>query len=59
MAAHGSTLVTCPLTRSKPRGWFLQALAATTENAPAIPAIPMGTAASMWALGGSRSQAYR
>jgi hypothetical protein len=59
MAAHGSTLVTRPLTRSKPLGWFIQALAATTENAPATPAITIGTAVSMCAFGGSRSRSYR
>jgi hypothetical protein len=59
IAAHGSTLVTLPSTRSKPRGWFIQALAATTKKAPATPEITIGTPQSRCRRGGSRSQAYR
>ncbi len=40
----GSTSVTFPLpSRVKPCGWFIQALTATTEKAPPIPEITIGT----------------
>jgi hypothetical protein len=57
MAAQGSGFVTLPPTRSKPRGSCIHALADTTKNADAVPLTTMGSPASMWARGDSRSQA--
>ena len=56
MAPSGSTPVILPSTRSKPRGWFIQALALTTQKVPTIPAIRIGTAAHMCVRAGRRSQ---
>ena len=60
MASHGWTSVTIPSGPSaKPVGPFIQALAATTKNAEAMPATAIGTPVQQWTRGGSRSQPYR
>ena len=51
------TDVTLPAAFSvNPPGWFIHELAATTANAPPMPAMTMGTAVSRCSLGGSRFQ---
>jgi hypothetical protein len=57
IAAHGSTVTTRPLTVSKPVGCCIHALAVTTKNALATPAMTMGMPESMCWTGGIRSQA--
>ena len=42
--------------RVKPCGWFIQALAATTEKAPPMPVITIGTPDQKWAQPLSRFQ---
>ncbi len=41
---------------SKPRGWFIQALAVTTNHAEATPATGIGRPTRRWARGENRSQ---
>jgi hypothetical protein len=59
IAPTGSASTICPFTMRKPRGVFIQPLAATTKNAPAIPEMIIGTADSMCARGDIRSHPYR
>ena len=40
----------------KPCGWFIQELAATTEKAPPMPVITIGTPDQKWAQPPSRFQ---
>ena len=52
----GSTSVTSPLVRVKPCGWFIHELTETTEKAPPIPVITIGTPAQKCVHGASRFQ---
>ena len=53
----GSTSVTLPAeSRVTPCGEFIQALAATTEMLPKMPATAIGTPVQKWAHGFSRRQ---
>lgn len=56
IAAHTSTMVTPPLTRSNPRGRVVHAFAITTKNTEAIPATAPGLPESRWSSARSRSQ---
>ena len=57
ITSSGLTLATWPLGPSvKPAGVFIQALAETTENAPPIPEIAIGTPLQKCAHPGSRFQ---
>ena len=52
MTSIGSTSVTRPaLSSVKPSGWFIQALAATTETVPPMPQITIGTPVHQWVQG--------
>ena len=56
MAAQGSGSTTFPAASSRnPVGWFIQALAVTTNQAEATPATTTGTPVRRWARGESRS----
>ena len=54
-AAHGCT-ATVPVDERNPVGVFMNPFAATTKNADATPAIPIGTPLQRCTRGGKRSQ---
>ena len=57
MTPHGSTWTIWPAeSRVNPDGSFIQALAATTEMLPPMPAITIGTPVQKWAHGFRRRQ---
>ena len=56
-AAQGSGSTTLPDGSSRnPVGWFIQALAVTTNQADATPATTMGRPVRRWTRGDRRSQ---
>jgi hypothetical protein len=59
IAATGWAATTCPFSSRNPVGVFIQAFAATTKNAPAMPDSRIGTPESMCARGDKRSQPNR
>ena len=55
--SRGATAATRPSgPRVNPAGWFIQALAATTENVPPMPDRATGMPLSRWARGERRRQ---
>ena len=57
IAAQGSGRRRCrPRSSRKPAGWFIQALAVTTNQAEATPATTIGTPVSRCTRGDRRSQ---
>ena len=52
----GSTFVTSPFVIVKPCGWFIHALTATTEKAPPMPQIGIGTPVQKCVQGARRFQ---
>ena len=56
IAPQGSGSTTLPEeSRRNPAGWFIQALAVTTNQAEATPATTIGTPVRRWTLGERRS----